>query len=365
MKVRTHLVLGQATTPRPGLDRPGWTPQLPLVSIIMPVRNEVAWIEACLQSVLTQEDPGGAFEVLIADGMSTDGTRALLAALAARDARVRLLDNPQQTVSHGLNGAIRAARGRVIVRMDAHTHYAPDYVRQCVSVLRETGAGAVGGAWRAVGYTPLQQAIALAFQSPFACGGARSHAVQYEGAVDAVYLGCWLKTTLEQIGGFDEALIRNQDDELSLRLRLAGFTLWQSRRIHSWYVPRASLRALFRQYAQYGYWKVRVMRTHRRAQLRHLVPGVCAFGLLGFAVASSVTPVARWLLAGLLCLYVAVSVDAAFIACTRAAQWRPLWVLPLIFATYHAGYGCGFLRGLLDWGLRRRRPGAGVVRLTR
>ncbi len=147
------------------------------VSIIMPVRNEAAYMIPCLQAVLAQDYPADAFEVIIADGMSDDGTREKVRQLAGRDLRVRLIDNPQRFVSPGLNAALRAARGDIIIRMDAHTEYEPDYVRQCVEVLQETGAANVGGAWRATGRSYRQKAIALRFQAPFSPSGARSHAV--------------------------------------------------------------------------------------------------------------------------------------------------------------------------------------------
>src|SRR5262249_19053843 len=148
--------------------------------------------------------------------------------MAHNDDRVRLIKNSGRIVSTGLNAAIRAARGEIIIRMDAHTEYAQDYVTNCVRVLRETGAQNVGGPWRAEGRTYLQRAIALAFNSPFSSGGARSHSVEYEGTVDTVYLGCWWKANLLDLGGFDEALVRNQDDELNLRLTRSGGKVYQT-----------------------------------------------------------------------------------------------------------------------------------------
>jgi cellulose synthase/poly-beta-1,6-N-acetylglucosamine synthase-like glycosyltransferase len=279
---------------------------------------------------------------------------------------VRLIDNPRHFVSSGLNAAIRAARGDILIRMDAHTEYAPDYVRQCVEVLRETGAACVGGAWRAIGQSYWQKAIALAFQAPFSSGGAGSHAVDYEGEVDAVYLGCWQKVTLEQIGGFDEELVRNQDDELSLRLVRAGAKLWQSPRIRSWYYPRVSLRALFNQYTQYGYWKVRVIQKHKLpASLRHLVPGGFMASLMILMVLSCFSHVARWLLTGLVSLYVVANFGASLLTCRTSATCRYLPVMPLIFAMYHFGYGYGFLRGLIDFSLRRQGGSRRFSRLTR
>ncbi|MFL5625731.1 MAG: glycosyltransferase family 2 protein [Ktedonobacteraceae bacterium] len=336
------------------------------VSIIMPVRNEASYIVPSLQAVLAQDYPADAFEVIIADGMSDDGTREKILELAGRDTRVRLIDNPQRFVSPGLNAALRAARGDILIRMDAHTEYAPDYVRQCVEVLQETGAANVGGAWRATGRSYWQKAIALAFQSPFSSGGAGSHAVDYEGEVDAVYLGCWRKATLEQIGGFDEELVRNQDDELSLRLMRAGAKLWQSPRIRSWYYPRASLRALFNQYAQYGYWKVRVIQKHKLpASIRHLVPGSFVASLIILTGLSCFSHTARWFLVGLVSCYVVANLGASLLTCRTPAIFRYLPVMPLIFAAYHFGYGYGFLRGLVDFSLWCKGGSSTFSQLTR
>ena len=204
---------------------------VPSVSLIIPCRNEQRDIEACLQSLFAQDLPPDSFEIIVADGLSTDATRAILTRLAAAHAGLRLLDNPGRSVPRGLNLAIRAARSPIIVRIDAHTQYAPDYVRQCLAVLHETGADNVGGPWVAQGTGYMGRAVAAAFQSPFAVGGARGHQPHYTGPVDTVYLGCWPREVFERIGFFDEALVRNQDDEFNLRLSRAGGLIWQSPRI--------------------------------------------------------------------------------------------------------------------------------------
>ena len=231
------------------------------VSIIVPCRNERDSIEACVTSILNQLAPAGGFEVIVADGMSNDGTRDILKKISCRDPRVRVIENAERIVSTGLNRAIQHARGTVIIRMDAHTEYAPDYVRQCLDVLEQTGADCVGGPWVARGEGVAARAIAAAFQSPFAVGGAKGHDPNYEGIVDTVYLGCWRRKTFDRIGFFDVELVRNQDDELNLRLTRAGGKIWQSPKIMSWYTPRSSFKNLFMQYSQYGYWKVSYSKT--------------------------------------------------------------------------------------------------------
>jgi hypothetical protein len=286
--------------------------------------------------------------------------------VALRDSRVKLVDNPGRIVSTGLNAAISASRGTVILRMDGHTVYAPDYVSQCVRALGESGAENVGGPWRARGKGYVGTAIALAFQSRFASGGARSHDVTYAGPVDSVYLGCWRRELFDRIGGFDEELVRNQDDEHNLRLSRAGGRIWQTPAIRSWYVPRSSISALFRQYAQYGYWKVRVIQKHRiPASVRHLAPGAFV-GLVAALVAlAPFMELARWGAAGLLLAYTLAVLASAIVTCRHAHTWRALPVLPPVFAAYHFGYGYGFLYGVFDFVLRRKHRNQAFSRLTR
>ncbi len=285
--------------------------------------------------------------------MSDDGTREILARYASTDSRIAVIDNPERIVSTGLNRAIRASRGDIILRMDAHSEYASDYVRQCVRVLEETGADNVGGPARTKARGLLGRAIAAAYHFPYSTGGAKFHDEGYEGPTDTVVYGCWRKATLLAVGLFDESLVRNQDDELNLRIVRSGGKLWQSPKIRSWYQPRSSLAALFRQYFQYGFWKVAVIRKHRLpASLRHLVPGafvlaniVFPLGVLGYAVAGlggGILLAKVW--AVLAALYLSVSIAASALTPRPAGgEVRP--VLPLVYATYHFSYGLGFLAG--------------------
>ncbi len=340
----------------------------PAVSVVVPCRNEKDHIEACVRSILNQESPTGGLEIIVADGMSDDGTRDVLKWLseeAEEDHRLCLIDNPGRIVSTGLNVAIRAARGKIIIRMDAHTEYASDYVRQCVAVLRDSGADNVGGPARTRHAGYLQSAICAAYHSPFAVGAARFHDVAYEGFVDTVTYGCWQREVFEKMGLFDEELVRNQDDEFNLRLRRGGGKIWQSPRIKSWYSPRETLRALFLQYLQYGYWKVRVIQKHKMAASpRHLVPGCFALALIVLPPASVWWPAAGWGWLGLAGMYFACNVTASVLA-ARQRGWRLLPVLPLVFSCFHFAYGFGFLRGILDFLIMRRRPHHSFVDLTR
>jgi len=417
-----------------------------LVSIIIPCRNEKRHIERFLSSAQAQDTNGLDVEYLVADGMSDDGTREVIRRIEdgrwkmedgsqkaevgsqrpevcsqssnlrspisdipapSAPPRLRVIDNPRRIVSSGLNAAIRAARGDIIIRMDAHTEYAPDYVQQCVAVLHESGADNVGGPARTRADTYRQKAVAAAYHSPFGVGGARFHDVDYEGYVDTVTYGCWPRSTFEKFGYFDEELVRNQDDEHNLRIIRGGGRIWQSPKIRSWYRPRGSLTALFKQYMQYGYWKVRVIQKHKLpASWRHLVPGAFVLTLLlllVFSVLCSLSSLlwpattdhgplttdygqARatglWdhgtagplttdrcaaparLLVGLLGLYALCVLAASAITAARS-EWKLLPVLPFVFPCYHFGYGYGFLRGVLDFVVLRRGASASFTSLTR
>ena len=338
-----------------------------LISVIAPCRNERAAIDAFCESALAQQLPfGWQLEVLVADGRSDDGTRERLAERAAQDARLRLIDNPGRIVSTGLNAALRQARGAVIARFDIHTQFAPDYLAECLAALARTGADNVGGPWVARGQgatgRATSAAIAAAFQCRWVVGGARSRDLDYEGEADTIYLGCWPRGVFERFGGFDEQLVRNQDDEHNLRLRLQGARLWQSARIRSWYQPRGSLVHLFRQQYQYGYWRPFVMRKHGQpGSPRQLVPAVFVAALVTSLL---LAPWWAWPLAALLLAYSAYVGASAWAAARQAGAWPLLPRLPAVIAAYHLGYGLGTWRGLWDLARGRRVSGTSA-RITR
>ncbi|WP_280154564.1 glycosyltransferase family 2 protein [Piscinibacter sp. XHJ-5] len=329
------------------------------VSVIVPCRNERRYIEGFCAGVLRQKlPPNWSLQLVIADGRSDDGTRDILKRIAAGEPRLAWVDNPKRIVSTGLNLALSRSDGEVIVRMDVHTEYADDYIAQCIAALEESGADNVGGPWRAEPDAqggPMQHAVAAAFQSRWVAGGARSRDLDYDGWADTVYLGCWPRASFERFGGFDEALVRNQDDEHNLRIVRGGGGVWQSSRIRSVYRPRAALGQVFRQYLQYGYWKPFVMKKHGQpASVRHLVPGAFV-ALLALSVLLAAAGGPAWPLRLLAQLY-----GAAVIALTLmvAADARPsfdvAWRVPAVIAAYHFGYGIGSLFGWWDALVHRR-----------
>lgn len=330
------------------------------VSIVIPCRNEQAHIGACLQSLLEQAPVPGGFEVIVADGMSDDGTREILKKFSVPGGRITTVDNPRRTTACGMNAGIRQARGQYIAILGAHNRYAPDYLRASLAVMQETGADNVGGSMVCSGDTRLQKAIAAAHHSPFSAGGARWHDPDYEGPADTVFGGFYRREVFEKIGLFDETFIRNQDDEFNLRLTRAGGRIWQSPKIASWYSPRASLSGLFSQYFQYGFWKVAVIRKHRLpASWRHLVPGSFVLAnivLLLTIITAPWTGLGWWSLPiwqALILTYGVVSLGATFLV-AKEGNRDLLPFLPLVFAIYHLAYGLGSITGLVCWPLKNQ-----------
>jgi succinoglycan biosynthesis protein ExoA len=332
------------------------------LSIVVACRNEVNHVQAFLNSLLTQDLADFDWEVIIADGGSNDGTTERLAEAAKSNPNITVIENPTGIVSTGLNAAIRQARGNIILRMDAHTEYAPDYVRNCVEVLERTGASNVGGPARTKADGLWARAIQAAYHSPFSTGGARFHDDNFSGYVDTVPYGCWRKETLETLGLFDEMLVRNQDDELNLRITRAGGKIWQSSEIVSWYRPRTTLVSLFQQYFQYGFWKVAVIRKHRLpASWRHLMPGifvltnlVLIFTILFTAAFRSriLTREAFYLEMAIFLTYLASCLVASCFSAQRFG-WQLVLYLPTTFVVFHISYGSGFIAGLTHASLAR------------
>ena len=320
-----------------------------LLSIVVPCLNEAEDLDEFLAYVDAQERLDTVdYEVIIVDGGSTDGTAERLSEWAASRRHVRLLHNPHGLVAYGLNQGIAAARGDVVIRMDVHTRYAPDYVSQSVRALDETGADNVGGPWIAEGRGYFGRAVAHAFQSRFGTGGSRAKARDYEGPVDTVYLGCWRRESFDRFGLFDTSMVRSQDSELNWRIREAGGVVWQTPRIRSWYRTRSSVRTLFAQYRQYGYWKLRVMLKHpSTGSIAYAMPALLVAALLLLALVAPLlgfTP-----LLAVLALYGSATLFASLaLVVTRPSAWKYLPALPLAFATMHVGHGIGFLLSALD-----------------
>lgn len=328
----------------------GEHPVLPFVTVIVPMRNEERYIAMCLDSIIANDYPTDRLEVLVIDGMSTDRSRLIVEAYTQRYPFIRLLNNPRQIVSAALNIGIREARGEIIIRMDAHTVYATDYIRRCVELLTTTDALNVGGPMRKVGTTYISQAIAIATSVPFGVGDSYFHYSNSERFVDTVYLGAWFKTTLELVGMFDETFVVNQDYELNQRLRKRGGRILLSPKIRCWYYVRPSLPALARQYFRYGFWKVKTLVKHPDSpRWRQLVPPAFVLSMILSLAIAPINPMLGIVLPG---VYMLVNLLTSAREAARHG-WKYFCVLPLVFLAVHFSWGLGFLAGLFQWGIPR------------
>lgn len=326
--------------------------RFPLVSVVIPVLNEEPHLRQCLEAVLQQDYPAGRIEVIAADGGSTDASRQIVQEYAARDGRVRLVDNPRRRASAGLNAAISTARGEYIVRVDGHTIIAPDYVSRCVAHLRgNPQVGSAGGSISPVGETTVGQAIALALRSPFSMGGAPFRHARQSGAVDTVYLGSFRRRDLLEIGLYNASLGANEDYELHFRLRRAGRLIWFDPHIRSITYTRRTLAALAQQYARYGYWKGQVMVLHPRSISRRHTAAL--MGTVCFVLSALAAALGRpaWLFA-LLSIYTLVNLGFS-VRLGWPWKGRPAALLPLVFVIMHVCWGAGLLAGLARALVRR------------
>src|SRR5687767_3231474 len=263
------------------------------VSIAMPAYNEEHFIEACIASVQAQDYPHELIEILVADGRSTDRTRDILARLAEADPRIRVIDNPARLQAAALGLLVKQASGDVIVRMDVHCEYAPDYVRKCVEVLDRTGADNVGGAQRAKAKSFFQKALCAALDSPFGTGGVKYRSSDAEGFVDTVFLGAFRRKIFETVGLWDPGAITNEDAELNQRILDSGGQIYLSRDIVVHYFPRDSLKALAKQYFRYGRGRARtLLKLGRFPTLRPLLPFFLVSGATALLLAPPLWPVA-------------------------------------------------------------------------
>jgi succinoglycan biosynthesis protein ExoA len=341
------------------------TDSLPLVSVLVPMRNEERYIEGCLRSLTAQDYPHERFEVLVVDGASSDRSRELAQRFIGNgDQNLRLVDNPQRKTAAGLNLALAQASGEVIVRVDAHASVRPDFLRQNVSALAESGADAVGGPIESVGEGLVGEAIALAMSSPFGVGNAHFRYSQEPRYTDTAAFAAYRREVFSRIGAFTEEIDFGEDDEFNYRLADAGGRIYLTPKIGSVYYTRSSLPALGRQYLAYGRAKVKVLRRHPdQARLRQFVPASFVGTLAGLTLLAPMSRPLRRALPLVAGLYVgAVSLASLRIASRRG--WRYAPVLPLAFACLHVCYGLGFLQSLLIHRPRSSEPAPGPEETT-
>ena len=322
-------------------------PDLPSVSLIVAVHNECKYLECCLESLARQDYPVNRLEVLVVDSHSDDDSRDIVQRFAASHPNVSLLDNPRRIIPVAWNLGVKNATGDIIALVNAHSTLAPDYVWQCVKSLEATDADGVGGIMIARGDSYVGQATALAMTTPFGAGDAKYRYTQQGAYVDTIPLAVYRREVFERVGLFDETLVRNEDYELNYRIRLLGGRLFLSPDIRFYYTPRASIGRLWRQYFQYGRWKVRTLQKYPESlRWRQAAAPLFVSTLFGSLLLGLLWPPARWALASLVGCYLLANLVASTIAARRGG-WRYLPILPIVFATIHFAWGLGFWVGLM------------------
>ena len=307
------------------------------ISVILPVRNEALHLADSIEAILTQDFPG-SLEVILAVGPSEDATEEIAREIANADARVVIIENPTGRTAAGLNLAIKKSQYSNIVRVDGHAEIPKNYLSLVLEILSTTGADNVGGVMAAVGINLFERSVARAMRSPLGVGASRFHTGGKAGEVDTVYLGAFRKEALLAVGGFDERFTRAQDWELNFRLRSAGGSIYFDPRLVVTYRPRATVKALARQYFEYGRWRRVVSRRHTGTiNYRYLAPPITVI-LSGFSIVLGIFISSIFFLPVL--VYALFILLAAFMIGKSVGEFISL---PLILLTMHFCWGVGFL----------------------
>ena len=309
----------------------------PGVSVVLPILNEERFLSDAISAILAQEY-SGELEVILALGPSSDRTNEIAAQLHERDSRIVLVENPTGRTAAGLNAAIAAAKYEIICRIDGHAEISKSYIADAVEIMQSSDAVNVGGIMAAVGKTKFEEAVARAMRSPIGVGGARFHVGGTAGPADTVYLGVFKKSALISAGGYDVRFIRAQDWELNYRLREAGGTIWFDPRLAVIYRPRPNLKALAKQYFEYGRWRRAVTRHHKgTVNYRYLAPPVVTLAI-------TLSMIFGLLLHPLFFIPALSYASAILIASLLIGKsWSERITLPAVLATMHISWGTGFL----------------------
>jgi len=316
-----------------------------LVSVVMPIYNEEKYIEKCVDSLLLQTFPQDEMEWIFVDGCSTDRTVALLQRYQqAYPALIRILENPHKIVPYAMNIGIAASRGKYIVRLDAHADYAADYISKCIHYLQTTDAENVGGVAQTKANGFMGNAIAKMLSSKFGVGNSQFRTNGESGYVDTVPFGAFRREVFSKYGGYDERLVRNQDNEMNFRIRKNGGKIYLANDIRLSYYCRDSVRGIADMAKKNGMWNVITMRLCPGAMgLRHFVPLAFVASVVGLGLLGLILP-AFWLLLGVeLALYLVL--DALFSA-KQAESLKEFFAMGFLFPVFHVAYGIGSLVGI-------------------
>lgn len=325
---------------------------MPKVSIIVPCYNEQATIRYLLEAIYAQTYPRNEIEVVIADGLSEDNTRQEITSFQKEhpDLSLCVVDSPERIIPAGVNRAIEAARGKIIIRMDAHSAPYPEYVERCIFALEAEMGENVGGVWdiRPGGEGWLAYSIAAAAAHPLGVGDALYRHAKQPAYVDTVPFGAFHRSLVEQIGKFDETLLSNEDYEFNTRLRQSGGRVWLDPAIRSIYFARTSVADLARQYWRYGFWKFRMIRRYPQSlRWRQALPPLFILSLMGGFLLALFLPILWYLLAVEIFIYVTVLMLISFQMALRQRKALLMIGLPIAIAAMHFSWGSGFLWSML------------------
>ncbi|HBY08055.1 MAG TPA: glycosyltransferase family 2 protein [Chloroflexi bacterium] len=331
---------------------------MPQVSIIIPCYNEQATIRLLLDALYAQVFARSEMEVIIADGLSTDGTRAEISAwgIAHPDLIIRIVDNPKRVIPAALNAALRAAEGEIVVRLDAHSMPEHDYVARSVQALREGRGDNVGGVWRiqpgAAGW--VARSIAVAAAHPLGVGGAQYRVGGQPQAVDTIPFGAYYRNLIERIGFYDETLLSNEDYEYNARIRRAGGVVWFDPQIQSTYFARSTFGKLAQQYWRYGYWKLQMLRRYPNTiRWRQGLPPAFVLSVFLMSLLAIWFQWAAWLLLLETIFYSLVLAVVGLQSAVRVRNAGLVIGVPLAIASMHISWGVAFLWSFGKTVLRR------------
>lgn len=324
--------------------------RLPLVTLIVPMRNEEQFIERCLTSIARQDYPPDLLEVLVMDGESTDRSPEIVNNLARSvPYSLKLIPNPGRITSRGLNEGVKIARGEIIGITSAHSRLGPDFISQGVRLIQDYDVECVASPITSIGDSTESQAIAIAMSSPFGVGNALFRYSHKEQLVDAAAFALYRKDVFDRVGEFDEEMNGDADTDFHYRLTEVGGKILQTPKLESYYYVRSTLRSLFRQYFNYGFSKLVVMRRYpHRIKARQLVPSVFVASLIVTGTAGTVNKDARTIFGLIVSNYAMISLATSASLASKVG-WRYMPYLPAAFACLHIGYGLGLLRALFRW----------------
>lgn len=323
--------------------------ELEKVSVVIPVLNEEHYIKECLDSLIKQDYPKKFLEVILVDGLSDDKTLDIINDYIKKYSFIKLYMNSHRTVQYAMNIGISNATGKYIVRMDAHAWYANDYISMCVKYLQKTKAQNVGGTTVVRGKSKMQKVIAAAYHSPFALGGSKHYDENFEGYADTVAWGAFDREYLLKLGMYDKNLPRSEDDDLNFRIEKSGGKVFITPKIKSIYYPKETLSKLFKQYFDYGTWKVAVIKKHHKpSRIVHLIPMLFVLFIVLFGAFSFCFDFIAKIFFGIMSIYFMLDIYFSFNN-KYAKKLSDKVLLTITHFVIHISYGLGFWNGIFKF----------------